>query len=127
MRQMRWYHKLLLAAGGIFLAVIVVSAVVGAFVGFVIGLLLKLAIAAVVVGAIVVAAKVALNKARSGRQVSGKRSERAVREPEDYEYRRRPLPRADVEPVSYSPPPTTRPSTQDVDDELARLKREMGR
>jgi hypothetical protein len=76
-------------------------------------------IAALVVGAIAVAIKMA----RSNRQVSRKRSEREVREPE-YS---RPLPRADVEPVSTNVPP--RPSTHsapDVDDELARLKREMG-
>ena len=113
---MRWF-KLAAIAGGILIAFMVVGSVVG----FIIGLVAKLVIAALVVGAIVVAIKVA----RSRGQVSGKRAEREVREPEDREYRR-PLPRADVEPTSYAPPPT-RPSTQDVDDELARLKREMGR
>ena len=48
-----------------------------------------------------------------------------VREHDDGQYNR-PLPRADVEPVSTPYPPASRPARQDVDDELARLKREMG-
>ena len=54
-----------------------------------------LVIAALVVGAVAVAIKVA----RSGKQVSRKRAEREVREPEYT----KPLPRADVEhvPTSY--------------------------
>jgi hypothetical protein len=118
---MRWYYKFAGIAVGIFLAFIVVSAVVGAVVGFVLGLVIKLAIAALVVGGIVYAVK----RARSGRQVSGKRAEREVREP-DYQQRSRPLPRADVEPAPAPHPPAARPATHDVDDELARLKREMG-
>jgi hypothetical protein len=114
---MRWF-KLAAIAGGILIAFLVVTSVIGV----VIGLVTKLVIAALVVGAIAVAIKVA----RSGKQVTGKRPEREVREPRDYEYRR-PLPRTDVEHVQYQPPPpSTRPATQDVDDELARLKREMG-
>jgi hypothetical protein len=122
MRRMRWYYKAAGIVVGIFLAFIVVSAVIGAVVGFVLGLVLKLAIAALVVGGVVYAVK----RARSRRQVSGKKDEREVRE-RDYEERSRPLPRADVEPVtSYSPPQPSRPAAADVDDELARLKREMG-
>jgi hypothetical protein len=117
---MRWYYKLAGIAVGIFLAFIVVSAVIGAVVGFVLGLVLKLAIAALVVGGIVYAVK----RAGSRRQVSGSKTEREVREPDDRHYNR-PLPRADVEPVS-TPYPPSRPAAQDVDDELARLKREMG-
>lgn len=114
---MRWF-KLAAIAGGILIAFLVVGGIIGA----VIHALTDLLIAALVVGGIVVAIKVA----RSRNQVSGKRSEREVREPQDYEYRR-PLPRTDVEPVQYQPPPpSARPGTQDVDDELARLKREMG-
>jgi hypothetical protein len=111
---MRWF-KLAAIAGGILIAFLIVGSVVGAIIGAV----TKLVIAALVVGAVVVAIKVA----RSGRQVSGKRPEREVREPEDHQYRR-PLPRSDVEPAPHQPPP--RPSTQDVDEELARLRREMG-
>ena len=75
------------------------------------------------VGGIAVAIKVA----RSHRQVTRKKAEREVREPDYPQYDRR-LPRADVEPVSTPYPPPSRPVTapQDVDDELARLKREMG-
>jgi len=121
MRRMRWYYKAAGIVVGIFLAFIEVSAVIGAVVGFVLGLVLKLAIAALVVGGVVYAVK----RARSRRQVSGKKAEREVREP-DYEEHSRPLPRSDVEPVSYSPPQPSRPAAADVDDELARLKREMG-
>jgi hypothetical protein len=117
MRRMRWF-KLAAIAGGILIAFLVVGSVIG----FIIGAVTKLVIAALVVGAIAVAIKVA----RSGRQVSRKRADREVREPDDHEYRSRPLPPADVEHVSYRPPPAARPGTQDVDDELARLKREMG-
>ena len=91
--------------------------------GFIIGVVTKLVIAALVVGAIAIAIKVA----RSGRQVSGKKAEREVREPRLREHSR-PLPRADVEPAPPDPAPASRPATPgpDVDDELARLKREMG-
>ena len=111
---MRWYYKIAGIAFGIFLAFIVVSAVVG----FVLGLVLKVAIAALVVGGVVYAVK----RARSGRQVPGKKADREVREPE-YS---RPLPRADVDHGSAPFPPPARPAAQDVDDDLARLKREMG-
>ena len=87
--------------------------------GFIIDAILDLVIAAAVVGAIVVAVKMA----RSRKQVSRKREEKQVREPDYTEYSR-PLPRADIEPITPQP---GRQGTQDVDDELARLKREMGR
>jgi hypothetical protein len=115
---MSWF-KLAAIAGGIIIAFLVVGGIIGA----VVHLLGEVLIAALVVGAIVVAIKVA----RSGKQISGKRTEREVRDRDrdrDDAYRR-PLPRSDVEPVSYQPPPT-RASTQDIDEELARLKREMG-
>jgi len=73
-----------------------------------------------VVGGVAVAVKMA----RSRKQISGKRTEREVRDQDSYQ----PLPRADVEPYSTSVPtqPRSTPNTQDIDDELARLKREMG-
>jgi hypothetical protein len=114
MRRMRWF-KVAAIAGGILIAFLIVSAVIGT----VLHLVIDVVIAALVVGAIAVAIKVA----RSNRQVSRKKSEREVREPE---YSRS-LPRADVEPVSTSVPPRqAAPNSQDIDDELARLKREMG-
>ena len=113
---MRWFK---LAAIGV--GILIAFLVVGSVIGFIIGAVTKLVIAALVVGAIAVAIKVA----RSRRQVSGKKAEREVREP-DYEQRSRPLPRADVEPVSTAYPQPSRPAAQDVDDDLARLKREMG-
>jgi hypothetical protein len=115
MRRMSWF-KLAAIAGGILIAFLVIGGIIGA----VIHALTELLIIGLVVGGIAVAIKVA----RSRNQVSGKRADREVREPEDY---RRPLPRTDVEHVQYQPPPSpARPAAQDVDDELAKLKREMG-
>jgi hypothetical protein len=111
---MRWF-KVAAAGVGILIALIIGWAVVG----FVLHAVEFIVIAALVVGAVAVAIKVA----RSGKQISRKRAEREVREPEYSQA----LPRADVEPAatSYSAPPS-RPNTQDIDDELARMKREMG-
>jgi nitrate reductase cytochrome c-type subunit len=90
-----------------------------AVVGFVLHAVEFLVIAALVVGAVAVAIKVA----RSGKEISRKRADRQVRKPDHSQ----PLPRADVEHVttSYSSQPP-RQSAPDIDEELARLKREMG-
>jgi len=105
--------KVAAAGVGILIALIIGWAVVG----FVLHVVEFVVIAALVAGAVVVAVKVA----RSGKQISQKRADREVRrEPS------RPLPRADVEPVATSYPQPSRPNSQDIDDELARLKREMG-
>jgi hypothetical protein len=99
--------------------ILIAFLVVGSVIGFVLHLVVELVVAGLVVGAIVAAVKVA----RSRKQVPAKRAEREVREP-GYS---RPLPRADVDHVGTSyPAQPSRPSSQDVDDELARLKREMG-
>ena len=100
--------------------IIIAFLVVGSVVHFILGAITTILILAAVAVGIGVAIKVA----RSRKQVSGKRQreDKQVREPDYSEYAR-PLPRADVEPVS---PPPGRPSAQDIDDELARLKREMG-
>ncbi len=113
---MRWF-KVAAIGVGILIAFLVVNSVLG----LIFKVLFDVVIAAIVVGAIAVAIKVA----RSRRQVPGKKADREVREP-GYRQHSRPLPRADVEPVSTPYPPPSRPNTQDVDDELARLKREMG-
>lgn len=117
---MRWIKVAALAAG-----ILIAFLVVGSVVGFILHVVTYLVIAALVVGGVAVAIKVA----RSGKQVSRKRAEHEVREPEYT----KPLPRADVEHVATSYPPATsypsqpaRPDPQDIDDELARLKREMG-
>ena len=112
---MRWF-KVAAIGVGVLIAFFVAMSVIGV----VFKVITDLVIAAIVVGAIAVAIKVASSR----RQVSGKKAEREVREPDDPQYNR-PLPRADVEHVS-TPYPPSRPATQDVDDELARLKREMG-
>jgi hypothetical protein len=115
---MSWF-KIAAIAGGIIVAFLAVGAVIG----FVIHALTTLLIAALVVGGIAVAIKMA----RSGKQISRKRAEREVRDHDSHQ----PLPRADVEPYS-TPVPTQQPrraapNTADIDDELARLKREMDR
>jgi hypothetical protein len=111
---MRWFKVAALAAG-----LLIAFLIVGSVVGFILHVVTYLVIAAIVVGGVAVAIKVA----RSGKQVSGKKAEREVREPK-YS---KPLPRADVEPVSTSyPSQPPRPNAQDIDDELARMKREMG-
>ncbi len=114
---MRWF-KIAAIAGGIIIAFLVVSSVVH----FIMAAIATIVIAAVVVGGIAVAIKMA----RSGKQISGKRAKREVRDPDPYQ----PLPRADVEPYSPSVPTQqprrSTPNAQDIDDELARLKREMG-
>ena len=115
---MRWF-KIAAIGAGILIAFLVVGSVLGA----IFHILTQLVLAALVVGGVVVAVKVA----RSRRQVEGKKAEREVRD-RDYEQYSRPLPRTDIEPAappSYPARPT-KPAAQDVDDELARLKREMG-
>ena len=112
---MRWFKVAAIAVG-----ILVAFLVVGSVIGTILHLVIDVVIAAAVVGAIVVAVKVA----RSRRQVSGSKAEREVREPDREQYSR-PLPRADVEPAA-PPPSPVRPAAHDVDDELARLKREMG-
>ncbi len=111
---MRWF-KIAAIGVGILIAFLIVGTVVHAILGFVIDVV----IAAAVVGAIVVAVKVA----RSRNQVTAKKADREVREPDHREYGM-PLPRADVEPVRDEP--ARAPSKLDVEDDLARLKREMG-
>jgi len=112
---MRWFKLAAIGAG-----ILIAFLVVGSVIGFIIHAVTTLIIVGLVVGAIAVAIKVA----RSNRQVTRKKAEREVREPDYPPYDRR-LPRADVEPVS-TPYPPSRPAPPDVDDELARLKREMG-
>jgi hypothetical protein len=98
---------LIVIAVGILIAFLVVGSVIGA----IFHVLTDLVIAALVVGGIVAAVKIASSR----RQVSGSKAEREVRDRDDNEQYSRPLPRADVE-----------PARNDVDDDLARLKREMG-
>ncbi len=116
---MRWFKVAAIGVG-----ILIAFLLVGSVIGFIIHAVTYLVFAALVVGAIAVAIKVASSR----RQVSGKKAEREVREHDDGQYNR-PLPRADVEPVSTPYPSPSRPVTpaaHDVDDELARLKREMG-
>ena len=121
---MRWF-KIAAIAVGILIAFLVVGSVIGA----IFHILTQLVIAALVVGGVVIAVKVA----RSRREVSGKKAEREVRDGE-YEQHSRPLPASDIVPAappSYpvrpaDPANPAKPAAADVEDELARLKREMG-
>jgi hypothetical protein len=111
--KMNWFKVAAIGVG------ILIAFLVGGWViGFIIHAVLDLVIAAAVVGAIVVAVRMA----RSRNQVSRKREDKQVREPDYSEYSR-PLPSADIEPVAPQP---GRQGAPDVEDELARLKREMG-
>lgn len=114
MRQMRWF-KIAAIGVGILIAFLIVGSVIHA----ILSIAIDVVIAAAVVGGIVVAVKMA----QSRRQVSAKKADREVREPEHREYPM-PLPRADVDPVPEAPVRETR--NLDVEDDLARLKREMG-
>jgi hypothetical protein len=117
---MSWF-KIAAIVGGVIIAFLVVGSVVH----FILAAITTIVIAAVVVGGIAVAIKMA----RSRNKISNKRAEREVRDHDD-DHRHRPLPRADVEPYTTSvptqQPPRSAPNPADVDDELARLKREMG-
>jgi hypothetical protein len=117
MPRMRWF-KIAAIAGGLIIAFLIVGSVVH----FILAAITTIVIAALVVGGVAVAIKMA----RSGKQVSRKREEREVRDQDSYQ----PLPRADVEPYTTSvpvqQPRQSTPNAQDIDDELARLKREMG-
>jgi hypothetical protein len=93
-------------------AVAVGALIVFMVVGTVVHLFIDLLIAAVVVGAIAVAIKAYTGR---GRMPRGRRSDR------NFELR---SPRADS--TATAPPPTAH-RTVDVDDDLERLKREMGR
>jgi hypothetical protein len=116
---MRWF-KIAAIAGGILIAFLIVGSVVH----FILAAVTTIVIAALVVGGIAVAIKMA----RSGKQVSGKRAKHEVRDQDDHE----PLPRAEVDsysapaPVPTQAPRRAAPNPADIDDELARLKREMG-
>jgi hypothetical protein len=115
---MRWF-KIAAIAGGILIAFLIVGSVVH----FILAAVTTIVIAALVVGGIAVAIKMA----RSGKQVSGKKAEREVR---DQQEPYQPLPRAEVDPypaTTAAPQPRrAAPRPADIDDELARLKREMG-
>jgi hypothetical protein len=116
---MSWL-KIAAIVGGVIIAFLVVGSVVH----FILAAVTTIVIAAVVVGGIAVAIKMA----RSRNKISNKRAEREVRDHDDHH--RQPLPRADVEQYTTSVPTQqphrSAPNPADVDDELARLKREMG-
>lgn len=109
---------------GIAVGVLVAFLLVGTVVGVIIHAVIDLLIVAAIAGAIVIAIKIA----RSNRQVSGRSRDSEIR---DRHASSSAIPRMDLDEYTTPAPPPTRPaaprpSAQDVDDELARLKREMG-
>lgn len=114
--------KIAAAVIGVIIALFVVNTVVH----LVLGLIIDVVIAAIVAGGIYVAIKMA----RSGKQVSGKSKDSEIRDRRSSSA----LSRSDLDeyiapapaPRPASRPATSRPAPADVDDELARLKREMG-
>lgn len=110
--------KIVAIAVGVLIAFLLVSSVTH----FILHLAFDLLLAALVVGGVAVAIKMA----RSGKQVSGGGKDREIRD-ERYSSPDRPLPGADLEQFTVpGPVAPSRPAQQDVDEELARLKREMG-
>lgn len=106
---MRWTKVALVVAGGL-----VVFFVVNSLVHLVLGLLTTLAFVAIVAGGAYVAMKIAAAKRR---EVPRGRKDRTDHQVADEPARH----------VVLSPPPATPSSRKaDVDDEIARLKREMG-
>jgi hypothetical protein len=111
---------------GIKLAAIAIGAVIALIlvfsaVGVIIHVLMYAALVALAAGAVYVAFK-------AGRASNKHVTERERKEEVRESRQTRPLPRADVQQYSPpTPPVTTRPvSSASVDDELAKLKREMG-
>lgn len=115
---MRGWKVAAVAIGAVIAFFVVMSVV-----HIIIGIAFDVLIAALVAGGIYVAIKMS----QRGKEVSGKQKEREVRERRSSSA----LPGMDLDQYSAPAPPprpaqTTRPSSADIDDELARLKREMG-
>ena len=105
-----------LKVGAVVIGGIVVFFVLNSVVHLLLGLLTAIAFVAIVAGGGYVAYKIA--GARRARQVKSSPEERRVpREPES---------RSIAVPPATPRPATPRPAQHDVEDELARLKREMG-
>jgi hypothetical protein len=111
-------------------AAVAIGAVIAFFVVMsvvhvIIGLAFDVLIAALVAGGIYVAIKMA----RSGKEVSGKQKDSEIR---DRHSASNALSGMDLDQYTAPAPPPSRPaqparpSASDIDDELARLKREMG-
>jgi hypothetical protein len=105
-----------LKVGAIVIGGIIVFFVLDSVVHLLLGLLTAIAFVAIVAGGGYVAYKI----------VGGRRRRQVRDRPEERKAGREIEPRVAEEPP-FTPPPQSQPSHADVDDELARLKREMGR
>jgi hypothetical protein len=110
---MNWLKVAAVAIGAL-----IAFLIVGSVVGFILHVLSYVVIAALVAGGGYVVYKIATN--RHGREVRTKQRRREIRD--DYHDDLR----DNVRDTGYAPPPPPRPAGGGVDDDLARLKREMG-
>jgi hypothetical protein len=117
---MNWLKLAAIAIGAL-----IAFLIVGSVVGFILHVISYVVIAALIAGGGYVAYKIASSgRGRLGRGPEGsdRRRDRELRD--GY---RRPDPREDLRQDSYTPsPPPPQPSRASVDDELDRLRREMG-
>ncbi len=109
---MNWLKVAAVAIGAL-----IAFLIVGSVVGFILHVLSYIVIAALIAGGGYVVYKIATN--RHGREVRGRRRGREIRD--DYHDDLR----DSVRDTGYAAPPP-RPAGGNVDDDLARLKREMG-
>jgi hypothetical protein len=110
---MNWLKIAAVAVGAL-----IAFLVVGSVIHLIMTVLGYVLVAALVAGGGYIVYKIATN--RGGREVRGKRRRREIRDDHHDDLR------DNLRDAGYAPPPPPRPAGGNVDDDLARLKREMG-